>query len=260
MDIFEFVSSYKNHPVLFVGTGLSLRYLENSFTWEGLLKHITVELYGSDEKFYDLKSTVYNQHDGSHDLMKLAEILEKEFNDFAQNNRDGKFADINALFYEAGRQGKTLSRFKIYVKNLLTTLTYREDRATEIEAFKRISKNISSVVTTNYDRMIEDIIQFQPLIGNEILLSNPYGSIYKIHGCVNYPEKIILTQSDYNLFFKRYELIRAQLISLFVHNPIIFLGYGVGDVNIKEILSTIYKYVEINSPEAEEIRKNFFAC
>lgn len=257
MDIFEFVSSYKNHPVLFVGTGLSLRYLENSFTWEGLLKHITVELYGSDEKFYDLKSTVYNQHDGSHDLMKLAEILEKEFNDFAQNNRDGKFADINALFYEAGRQGKTLSRFKIYVKNLLTTLTYREDRATEIEAFKRISKNISSVVTTNYDRMIEDIIQFQPLIGNEILLSNPYGSIYKIHGCVNYPEKIILTQSDYNLFFKRYELIRAQLISLFVHNPIIFLGYGVGDVNIKEILSTIYKYVEINSPEAEEIRKNF---
>lgn len=27
MDIQEFVSKYKNHPVLFVGTGFSLRYL-----------------------------------------------------------------------------------------------------------------------------------------------------------------------------------------------------------------------------------------
>lgn len=257
MDIFEFVSGYKNHPVLFIGTGLSLRYLENSFTWEGLLKYIAIELYGSDEKFYDLKSTVYNAHDGSHNLMKLAEILEKEFNEIAQNDRNGKFSDINQLFYEAGRSGKTLSRFKIFVKNLLTQLSYKADKAEEIESFKKLSKNISSVVTTNYDRMIEDLIQFQPLIGNEILLSNPYGSIYKIHGCVNNPEKIILTTNDYNLFFKRYELIRAQLISLFVHNPIIFLGYGVGDTNIKEILSTIYKYVEINSPEAEKIRKNF---
>ncbi|MEQ1320866.1 SIR2 family protein [Acinetobacter guillouiae] len=257
MDIFEFVSGYKNHPVLFIGTGLSLRYLRNSFTWEGLLKYVSIELYGSDEKFYDLKSTVYNAHDGSHNLMELAEILEKEFNEIAQSDRNGKFSAINQLFYEAGRNGKTLSRFKIFVKNLLTQLDYRSDKADEIESFKRLAKNISSVVTTNYDRMIEDLIQFQPLIGNEILLSNPYGSIYKIHGCVNYPEKIILTTNDYNLFFKRYELIRAQLISLFVHNPIIFLGYGVGDTNIKEILSTIYKYVEINSPEAEKIRKNF---
>ncbi|WP_262476790.1 SIR2 family NAD-dependent protein deacylase [Acinetobacter ursingii] len=143
------------------------------------------------------------------------------------------------------------------MKNLLSTLDYKDSMLPEIECFKRISKNISSVVTTNYDRMIEDLIQFQPLIGNEILLSNPYGSIYKIHGCVNYPEKIILTENDYKNFAERYELIRAQLISLFVHNPIIFLGYSVGDDNIKEILSTIYKYVEINSPQAEEIRKNF---
>ncbi|MDV4269436.1 SIR2 family protein, partial [Acinetobacter baumannii] len=182
---------------------------------------------------------------------------ELEFNELVAKDRDGKFKDINDLFYEASRENKSLSRFKIYVKNLLSTLDYRDSMLPEIECFKRISKNISSVVTTNYDRMIEDLIQFQPLIGNEILLSNPYGSIYKIHGCVNYPEKIILTENDYKNFAERYELIRAQLISLFVHNPIIFLGYSVGDDNIKEILSTIYKYVEINSPQAEEIRKNF---
>lgn len=31
MDIQEFISKYHNHPVLFVGTGLSLRYLKNSY-------------------------------------------------------------------------------------------------------------------------------------------------------------------------------------------------------------------------------------
>ena len=33
MNIQEFISNYHNHPVLFVGTGLSLRYLENSYSW-----------------------------------------------------------------------------------------------------------------------------------------------------------------------------------------------------------------------------------
>ena len=33
------------------------------------------------------------------------------------------------------------------------------------------------------DRHILKIFDFSPLIGNDILLSNPYGSVYKIHGC-----------------------------------------------------------------------------
>ena len=84
--------------------------------------------------------------------------------------------------------------------------------------------------------MIETLFEFNPLIGNDILLSNPYGSVYKIHGCVDAPDKIIITQNDYNLFNRRYELIRAQLLSLFIHNPIIFIGYSIGDENIRNIL------------------------
>ncbi len=40
MDIREFISKYRNHPVLFIGTGFSLRYLSNSYTWDGLLKNL----------------------------------------------------------------------------------------------------------------------------------------------------------------------------------------------------------------------------
>ncbi|EMU0730896.1 SIR2 family protein, partial [Neisseria gonorrhoeae] len=78
-----------------------------------------------------------------------------------------------------------------------------------------------------------------------------------IHGCVDDPSKIIITKKDYEKFKEKYELIRAQLLSLFIHNPIIFLGYNVGDENIKEILKTIFTYVEPNSPSANKIRRNF---
>ncbi len=71
MDIFEFVSSYKNHPVLFVGTGLSLRYLNNSFNWEGLLKYVAIDLYGTDEKFYDMKNKVHKTHDSIRANLRL---------------------------------------------------------------------------------------------------------------------------------------------------------------------------------------------
>lgn len=127
----------------------------------------------------------------------------------------------------------------------------------EILELKKVRKNISSIITTNYDTFIEDIFEFNPLIGNEILLSNPYGSVYKIHGCVKYPDKIIITHDDYERFEKRYELIRAQLLSLFIHNPIIFLGYSVSDDNIKKLLRTIFSYVNPKTDEAEKIRNKF---
>ena len=119
------------------------------------------------------------------------------------------------------------------------------------------SKNISSVITTNYDSFIEDVFGFTPLIGNDILLSNPYGSVYKIHGSVSYPGDIIITEEDYKKFNHRYELINAQLLSLFIHNPIIFIGYSVTDPDIKRLLKTIFTYVEPNTDLASRIRNNF---
>lgn len=44
---------------------------------------------------------------------------------------------------------------------------------------------------------------------------------------------------------------------MFIHNPIIFIGYGVNDANIKKLLKTIFTYVEPNSELSAKIRKNF---
>lgn len=74
---------------------------------------------------------------------------------------------------------------KIFISQLLEELKYKEEMENEIDKLKKTRKNIACIITTNYDNLIEDVFHFNPLIGNDILLSNPYGSVYKIHGSVN---------------------------------------------------------------------------
>ncbi|MCG7568197.1 SIR2 family protein [Pseudoalteromonas sp. CnMc7-15] len=255
MEIREFISSYRNHPVLFIGTGFSLRYLENSYTWDSLLKKIATELKGSPEYYLDLKSKC--EIDGRYDFSKIAHQLEEDFNETLRQDRNGKFKEVNDIFYKEMEAGNNLSRLKIYISMLLSSLEFKEEKLEEISELKKIRKNIGSIITTNYDKLIEHLFDFNPLIGNDILLSNPYGSVYKIHGCNSCPSKIIITSSDYESFQEKYELIRAQLLSIFIHNPIIFIGYAIGDDNIKSLLKTIFTYVEPNSEDAARIRDNF---
>lgn len=255
MLVQEFVEKFKTHPVLFIGTGISLRYLKKSYSWENLLKKIAIDLNENNEYFLDLKEK--SEDKGKFKMDKLASSLEKDFNNFLQKERNGKFKEVNDEFYREMEMGKKISRFKIYISNLLKTLEFREEKEEEIKELKKSRKNISSIITTNYDKLIENIFEFNPLIGNNILLSTMYGSLYKIHGCIDDPNSLIITEEDYKQFDEKYELIRAQLLSLFIHNPIIFLGYSLEDKNIKKILRTIFTYVDSQSEQAEKIRKNF---
>lgn len=255
MHVKEFFSNYKNHPVLFVGSGFSLRYIEGVKDWNGLLSEISEDLYDNDERYLDIKSKHFENGEYRYD--KIASVIEADFNEFLENNRKGKFERINDEFYAKMKNGENISRFKIYLGEKFLSYKIKEEKLDELKELKKVRKNISSVVTTNYDTLIENIFEFNPLIGNDILLSNPYGSVYKIHGCITSPSKIIINVEDYTSFQMKYELIRAQLMSLFIHNPIIFFGYSISDGNIKDLLKTIFTYVEPNSDLSKKIRNNF---
>lgn len=255
MNISEFIAKFTNHPVLFIGTGLSLRYLQTAYTWDGLLQKVSTSIHDSDEPYLNLKSKC--QKNDVFCYEKIAEELESEFNTYLEKNRNERFKPINDIFFENMRLHRNISRFKLYVSQLLGEIQYKPEQSDEIAVLKKVRKNIGSIITTNYDKLIEDIFEFSPLMGNDILLSNPYGSVYKIHGCIDAPDRIIITEKDYADFKQKYELVRAQLLSLFIHHPIIFIGYNIGDKNIKDILQTIFTYVEPNSEQATTIRNNF---
>lgn len=259
MQINDFISSYKNYPVIFVGTGISLRYLKNSYNWEDLLKKVAFELKGNNEFYADIRLK-YRKENGSADYCKIAGILEKEFDKSLKKDRYGKFKKVNDKFYGYAEQNIDTTRFKIYIAQLLSFLQYKEEVGIEVSEIKAMVKNVSSIITTNYDCFLEEVFkeaEFKPLVGNDIILSNPYGSIYKIHGCIEQPEKIIITDKDYQNFDEKYHLIKAHLLSLFIHNPIIFIGYSMDDSNIRSILKTIFSCIDKNSDIAETIRNNF---
>lgn len=256
MNISEFIGGYKNHPVLFIGAGISLRYLDGAYTWDGLLRKIASNVNPNPRYYLDLKASCMDNHQKI-DFTKIATYLEKAFNENIKNSQDPELIKINDEYYENMMKGVKVSQFKLYVSKLLQQYKLKDNVEAEVLEFIKMRKNVGSVITTNYDSFTESAFQFDALVGNDILLSNPYGSVYKIHGCVNEPSKIILTEQDYLGFDQNYELIRAQLLSLFIHNPIIFLGYTITDENIKKLLKTIFTYVDPNSAMADKIRSNF---
>ena len=125
MKISEFIGQFSNHPVLFIGTGLSMRYLVNSYSWEQLLKKICFDLKGNDEFFYDLKEMYYI--DGNYRYDKIATDIEKEFDLELKKDRNGKFKYVNDIFYDNMTKGIVVSRFKIYISDIFSELVYREN-------------------------------------------------------------------------------------------------------------------------------------
>src|SRR5699024_10839147 len=190
MNINDFIAKFTNHPILFVGSGFSRRYLENSYTWDGLLEKITFDIARDSEHYIYLKNQVYEKDTKNYNMPKLASLIEYDLNIVAQREKEGFFKDVNKTFYNTMKSGIHTSRLKIYISKLLMELDYINEKDNEISALKKARKNIGSIITTNYDKLIEDIFNFTPLIGNGILLSNPYGSVYKVHGCVSKPNSI----------------------------------------------------------------------
>lgn len=262
MGISEFILKFKTHPVLFIGAGISKRYYEGAYSWEALLEKIASDLYGSNRLYLDLKHHATDSEGGC-DFSKLASRLAQKIDEKLESQLQSgpSLSDfessINEAFYNSVQSGEQTSRLKIWVKELLSPLVICSSKREEISLLQEACKNVASIVTTNYDTFIEGELNFSPLIGNDILLSNPYQSVYKIHGCLTNPSSIILTDEDYKQFDNRYELIQAQLISLFIHNPIIFMGYGIQDENIQKLLSRIFSYVTPESELGKRVADNF---
>ena len=147
MKIKEFIAQFNNYPILFIGTGIDLRYLQQAYNWESLLKQIACD-FRDVEYFKELKYT--HIKDGNDcDYAALASEMSSDFDICCKENRNGKFKDINDVFYSLLDRNIKVSRLKLYVAKLLSSLSVREKKQYEIECLKNAKKNIASIITTN---------------------------------------------------------------------------------------------------------------
>ncbi|MFA6009669.1 MAG: SIR2 family protein [Desulfobacteraceae bacterium] len=244
--IIEKLNKFESTPFLFVGSGLSLRYI-NAETWEGLLrKFADITTDNKDYSYEIYKESVKQQSieplTQSSLMPKIAGLIEKDFN--LKWFQDKKFIKNRENFGNIAKQG--VSPFKIEIADHFNKkkINYSQVNNSELNILRRVGeKSVSGIITTNYDTLLEEIFPgFQVFVGQDELLfsaNQSISEIYKIHGCCNNPKSIIITDQDYSNFNRKNIYLVSKLLTIFIEHPIVFLGYSLSDENIEEILKSI---------------------
>lgn len=244
-QLIEILKSRNAGPFLFVGSGLSRRYLGLE-DWKGLLSKFCVT--GRPFEYY-LASA-----DGNYP--KVASLLSSDFNEYWWTAEEYKASvEINK-----GKIVNSTSALRIEICKYLSTLEQSKAKNSEyIEELELLVElNVDGIITTNWDMFLEQLFpEYKTYIGQEeLLFSNPQqiGEIYKIHGCSTIPNSLVLTGEDYNEFNKRNAYLASKLITIFVEHPIVFIGYSISDSNISSLLCSIANC--IGKGNIEQLRKN----
>ncbi len=230
-------------PMLFIGSGMSIRYLglEN---WEGLLRKFALLATDNDYAYemYVQQAKGLECKDGL--LPKVAELIERDFN--LRWFKDDQFKENREQ--STDEMSRSVSPFKIEIARYMRDKSrkHNAEYAAEIELFKQLEmRSIAGVLTTNYDSFIEDLFtSYTKYIGQEeLLFSTLHGisEIYKIHGCCTKPESLVIDEADYADFSEKNAYLAAKILTIFLEHPIIFIGYSITDTNIENILKSIVK-------------------
>lgn len=260
-NVLETIVESKKLPVLFVGSGISKRYLYNYPTWDELLE-LSFKKYNSDIfQLQKHKDSLRRQNLSDFEInSKLASIIEDEFN-AAFFDRKIKLNIGNSKNPEWVK--RNISPYKMFLSSYFKKMHLRKGHLIEqeIEHFKLLKNKISAVITTNYDLFLETFIfpDDYTVFTNQTQLFNSdsynIAEIYKIHGSATDANSIIITEQDYNTFNDSRKLIIAKMLTLFAESPIIFLGYSFTDENIQGIITD---FLNCLSPvQLQSIHKHF---
>ncbi|MCD7954630.1 MAG: SIR2 family protein [Lachnospiraceae bacterium] len=139
-----------------------------------------------------------------------------------------------------------VSPFKVEIAAYLKSIAQEQKKAyaDEIKILHDVSeRGIAGVITTNYDSFLEDhLSEFTMYVGQSQLIFAPIqgiAEIYKIHGSLERPESLVITEQDYREFDQKSAYLIAKLMTLFMEYPIIFLGYSISDRNVQSIIKGI---------------------
>lgn len=249
----------KRMPVLFIGSGISKRYLYKYPDWNELLSLSFHKIDNDPYQFQKYKDQLVRQGLTDFEVnTRLATIIENQFN-AAFYDRKIKLDRVkNPNWVQRG-----ISPYKMFLAKYFKKMNLYHSPKTddEIVRFKALKNKISAVITTNYDLFLEEYIfstDFKVFVHqNELFSSDSYNiaEIYKIHGSVTDANSIVITDSDYKNFSESRKLIIAKMLTLFAESPIIFLGYSFTDENVQLIISEFLGCLTAN--ELEHIDEHF---
>lgn len=246
-------------PMLFIGSGISKRYLVDYPSWDELIQSVAKDVGVSNGQLIAMRQEITDSFPSESKGKINAELgskLTKIFRDKVINGElklENIFTTEEISKIEKGNItfakmliSKKLSKYEITAKNRFQS---------EITEFRKLQNTIGAVVTTNYDRFLEvDIFNnFDVFVEQSqyyMTESVGIGEIYKIHGSIEAPNSLVFSTEDYQNFNDNLRVIAAKLLNLALEYPIIFMGYSLEDDNVISILNTLVSALNKNQLEA----------
>ncbi|MEP0369257.1 MAG: SIR2 family protein [Cyclobacteriaceae bacterium] len=196
--------------VLFVGAGVSQN--SNIPSWGELIKALKSDLTGIGEKEYSAPI-----------------VAQMYFNQF---------------------------KSKVYLDKVKKALNLKGAKPNPIHDLL-LELKPTHILTTNFDNLLETAASqnhypFSVVTEDSQLPNIEYKSlIVKVHGDFsNGGKNIVLKEDDYFSYDDNYPLIKSFIEYMFASNVILFIGYGYGDSNLKQIISQVGTYLGEGSQTA----------
>lgn len=237
--VLRLIQEVNQPPVLFVGSGLSRRYM-GAPDWEGLLRSVCEEVsfMAQYEKYY--AKAINSFPDGGKNciLPEAAQLMEDDFIEGVYS--DPSWEEWRDLHAESISRGCT--PLKLFLAEKLRGLkpSLLED---ELAVLRGAERSVGGIITTNYDNLMEDIFpQFEVYSSQSDMLFSrlaEVGEIYKIHGSCSDAATMILDTHDYEKMVEEQKYLLSKILTIFAEHPIIFLGYSFRDEDVRGVLSTI---------------------
>ncbi|KIE86733.1 hypothetical protein SD67_04750 [Acinetobacter pittii] len=244
-ELAELLSESLSAPFLFIGSGFSRRYLDLP-DWKGLLSHFSTSM-----PFDSYLGTADN------DFPKAALALAKDFSkEWWSLNKDR-----TDIYKSANWAPAVETPLKYEIAQYLSQVDINSKIHNNDELKELLNENvvIDGIITTNWDKLLENLFPtLKVYIGqSDLFFKHPQsiGEIFKIHGCISKFPSLILSKNDYENFNKKNAYLAAKLLSIFLENPVIFIGYSITDKNITDLLELIADMME-SSEQLERLGKN----
>lgn len=230
-------------PVLFIGAGISKRYLYHYPDWETLLKD-SFELVDPDAFLYQKYYDQLNRQGCS------PFEINASLGTYAENEYNAAYFDKKVALKVGNPKNpewlkRGISPYRMYLAQRFKKMRVNKNASLrlELEKFRLLKNKVSAVITTNYDCFLEKEVfssDFSVFVKQSDLFSaNSYNiaEIYKIHGSCLDADSLVITKKDYDEFNSSRKLIIAKMLTLFAESPLVFMGYSFTDENVQAIIS-----------------------
>ena len=152
-----------------------------------------------------------------------------------------------------------------YENNAIDALSYYEDLYSRAKLVEFLMKELhfgkiqpgstykafcdlftGTICTTNFDSLLEDtmILLHRPVsvVVTKDRLSiggRDESKIIKLHGDFNHPDKMVITEFDYDMYLEQNPVFATYIANLFISNTMLLIGYSLDDNDFRSIWQII---------------------